>query len=303
MDHGQDGDNETPPWNHRSIAGVSTALAVLAVVALLLGTAGGRDQAPPDPDPTAAATSPRAGSSSAASPQPRPVSADELEQLPAATTFGDIPAAPRDPAPDQPATGQVAHPARPMPLFTAPGGEPVAAVGPTQPIGIEPARAEVDTWLPILHRQPGWAMVSLPSRPNNTVAWLHLGPEVIIATTPYAITVDRARMELVLHRDGQLAGRWTVGVGKPEATTPNGRTFLLAVVHDPQATYSPVILPLGTHSDTHQTYGGGPGTVGIHTWPDPAGIGSPTSDGCIRVPADALDALTAVPLGTPVSIT
>ncbi|WP_309114675.1 L,D-transpeptidase [Saccharothrix sp.] len=63
------------------------------------------------------------------------------------------------------------------------------------------------------------------------------------------------------------------------------------------------MLPLGTHSQTHTSYGGGPGTVGIHTWPTPEVYGTASSDGCVRVPRDALDAMsTRVPLGTPVLI-
>ncbi len=63
-----------------------------------------------------------------------------------------------------------------------------------------------------------------------------------------------------------------------------------------------MILPLGTHSPTLDSYGGGPGTVAIHTWPTDEGFGEAVSDGCIRVPADALDTLTEVPLGTLVTI-
>jgi lipoprotein-anchoring transpeptidase ErfK/SrfK len=68
-------------------------------------------------------------------------------------------------------------------------------------------------------------------------------------------------------------------------------------------TYSPLILPLGLHSNTLDTFGGGPGTVGLHGWPDPAVFGHAVSHGCVRVPADALRVLSRVPLGSPVMIT
>jgi lipoprotein-anchoring transpeptidase ErfK/SrfK len=63
-----------------------------------------------------------------------------------------------------------------------------------------------------------------------------------------------------------------------------------------------VILPLGAHSPTLDSFGGGPGTVAIHTWPTPDVFGAATSDGCVRVPKDALDQITDVPLGTLVMI-
>jgi lipoprotein-anchoring transpeptidase ErfK/SrfK len=69
-------------------------------------------------------------------------------------------------------------------------------------------------------------------------------------------------------------------------------------ITDPGQSFSPVILPLGSHSDTLDTYGGGPGTVAIHGWPDPSVFGAAASHGCIRVPADALERMTQVPLGT-----
>jgi lipoprotein-anchoring transpeptidase ErfK/SrfK len=51
------------------------------------------------------------------------------------------------------------------------------------------------------------------------------------------------------------------------------------------------------------SFGGGPGTVAIHTWPTADTFGTPSSHGCIRVPGPALRALRNVPLGTLVIIT
>jgi len=77
---------------------------------------------------------------------------------------------------------------------------------------------------------------------------------------------------------------------------------VLGSITDPGQSYSPVILPLGMHSETLDTYGGGPGTVALHTWPDSSVFGTAASHGCVRVPSAALDRLTAVPLGTLVLI-
>ena len=77
-----------------------------------------------------------------------------------------------------------------------------------------------------------------------------------------------------------------------------GLVFLLGSVIDDNQSYSPIILPLGSHSDTLDSYGGGPGTVALHGWPDESVFGTAASHGCIRVPAEALDLLTQVPLGT-----
>lgn len=240
---------------------------------------------------------------------PQAVSAEQLAALPQATTFTTTPAAPRDPAPEQMPGGLVAHPTIAVPVYAAPGGDPVAVIPATQPLGIEPNITRTDTWLSILDTQPEWALVALPSRPNNSVAWMHTDtPDVTVATSPSVITVDRAAFDVTLTTNGTVIGRWKAGIGKPGAITPAGRTFLLAALRDNGSTFSKVVLPLGTHSDTHQTFGGGPGTVGLHTWPTPEVYGTASSDGCVRIPPDALASLTEamtrgdLPLGTPVLI-
>jgi lipoprotein-anchoring transpeptidase ErfK/SrfK len=56
------------------------------------------------------------------------------------------------------------------------------------------------------------------------------------------------------------------------------------------------------HSARLSSFGGGPGTVGLHGWPDPAVFGQAISHGCVRVPAAALRVLSRIPLGTLVVI-
>lgn len=228
---------------------------------------------------------------------PRPVGPAELARLPTATTFATVPAAPLDPAPTQVPSGQVVHPTVPVAVYARPGGEAIAVLPPQQ-LGS-------DTWVPVLAEQPGWDLVALPARPNGATGWLYRDKTTLtVARTPYRITVDRATFTLTLSNEDSEVGRWTVGVGKPQAVTPAGRTFLLASIRDTHATFSPIVLPLGAHSDTYTNYGGGPGTVALHTWPTRDVYGRPSSDGCIRVPPEALAVLsTDVPLGTAVLIT
>lgn len=288
-----------------AVAGVLVVVVAIAAALILYGRPATSTSAQTGPVDGIAAT---AGDIPAGSRQqqivsPRPVTAEQLAALPQATTYGTTPAAPRDPAPDRAPAGRVVHPAQAVPVFSEPGGEPVAAVPARQPLGIEPNFVYSDTWLSILDEQPGWALVALPSRPNASVAWMFLDTDAVtVATTPHLITVDRAAFELTLTTHGEVTGRWKVGIGKPGAITPPGRTFLLAALRDEKSTFSKVVLPLGAHSDTHQSFGGGPGTVGLHTWPNGDVYGTASSDGCVRVPPDALQALTDVPSGTTVLI-
>jgi lipoprotein-anchoring transpeptidase ErfK/SrfK len=222
-----------------------------------------------------------------------PVSAAALRSLPEATTEAKIAAAPNDPATAAGTAGTVAHNREPLPVFTAPGGVAFARL-PVRQLGS-------DTWLPVIAEQPGWVQVLLPSRPNHSTGWLD-ATRLQKARTSYEIRINLTTARLHLIRDGQPAGQWPVSSGTSHTPTPTGRTFLLASITDPKQRFSPVILPLGTHSTTLDTYAGGPGTVGIHTWPARSLTTRPASHGCIRVPAAALTALTSVPLGTLVHI-
>jgi lipoprotein-anchoring transpeptidase ErfK/SrfK len=212
--------------------------------------------------------------------------------LPQSTTYTVVEGAPLDVGGLEPTDGTVIHPQREVVVYASPGGPAIARLGPQQ-IG--------ETWLPVIASQPGWLEVLLPSRPNSSAGWV---TDIALdrAVTPYLIRVHLRSLNMELFKGGQRLGGWTVGVGKQSAPTPAGRTFLLGSFSDTAQRYSPVILPLGTHSPTLDSFGGGPGTVAIHTWPTANVFGTRSSDGCIRVPSDALHQLTQVPLGTLVLI-
>jgi lipoprotein-anchoring transpeptidase ErfK/SrfK len=238
-----------------------------------------------------AGSSALAGDPGAASAPAVPGAAQAADELPIAGTYTRVEGAPTDPGTGA-TDGLVVHPVRETPVRDAPDGTAIARLQ-TRQFG--------DTWLPVIGEQDGWLQVLLPSKPARSTGWI-LAADVRRATTPYVIRVHLESMRLELVKNGTVTDTWTVGTGKPSAPTPAGRTFLLGAFSDSKQKYSPVILPLGTHSPTHDSFGGGPGTVAIHTWPSSDVFGTASSDGCIRVPADALDTLTQVPLGTLVLI-
>jgi lipoprotein-anchoring transpeptidase ErfK/SrfK len=258
-----------------AVSGWVSRLAVLVVVAFVVAIG------------VVFLTSPEGGSKAAQ--QPRQV---DLTKLVASTTKTTLPRAPQDTEPQATTEGDVVHPKRVIPVYAAPGKRPFAKVAPRQ-MG--------ETWLPVVDRRNGWAKVLLPSKPNGAAGWLRMA-DVQQRRTPYLIRVHVGSRQLELYQDGELVGSWTVAVGAPETPTPTGRTFLLGSIVDPNQSYSPVILPLGSHSNTLDTYGGGPGTVALHGWPDSSVFGNAVSHGCIRVPSDALDQLSQVPLGSLVII-
>lgn len=230
---------------------------------------------------------------------PVAVPAAELARLPRATTYARIPVAPGDPAPFAVTSGLMVHPRASQIVYSGPG-KPAVAVLPSTELG-------APTWVPIVESSPGWERVLLPSRPNRATGWIYTGgaggSQLDTRRSAYLVKINVGARKLSVLDDGRLLGTWTAAVGAPATPTPTGRTFLLALLAPPHPTYSPLILPLGFHSDTLDTYGGGPGTVALHGWPDPSVFGRAVSHGCVRVPAAALHVLSLVPLGSLVLIT
>ncbi len=282
--------------HRRATAKATVSVPVIALAVAGLATGCGTANPQHAATGTARATGRAQASAQPGVVQAVPISAAQIARLPMATTDGTTPQAPQDPAPFGPETGTVLHPATTRIVYGRPGG-PAVAVLPATELGSP-------TWVPVILSQPGWDRILLPSRPDRSTGWIYLGAGgLLTAYTPYQVDVNLARYRLTIRDAGRILGTWTVAEGAPGTPTPRGRTFVLASLVPLQPTYSPLILPLGTHSNTLDTYGGGPGTVGLHGWPDPSVFGHAVSHGCVRVPAAALRALSRVPLGSPVLIT
>jgi hypothetical protein len=225
-------------------------------------------------------------------PTKAPDNAAALRDAGLATTHTRTPKAPRDTHLSKATTGLVVHPNRTVGLYDKPGGKAFAKLNP-QEFG--------DSWFPAIARAGEWLQIMLPSKPNGSTGWVRSG---LMATghTPYVIRVHLKKTQLELYKDRRLIGAWRVAVGAPGTPTPTGRTFVLGQFTDEAQSFSPVILPLGTHSATLDSFGGGPGTVAIHGWPKADTFGKAVSHGCIRVPTEALFQLRQVPVGTLVMI-
>jgi len=252
---------------------VTLVVLLFAVSTLVMFLKDGGDETAPAAAPTA------------------PVDLD-LKKLPVSTTHTTIEAAPRDPRPSKVPNGTVVHPKRVTALYDEPDGTPFGKVRPTE-FG--------DVWLPVISRNRDWVQVLLPSKPNGSTGWIRAS-ELAEARSRFLVRVHLGERELELFEDDSLIGTWTVAIGAGSTPTPTGRTFVLGQIIDDQQPFSPVIMPLGSHSETLDSYGGGPGTVALHGWTDPSVFGKAISHGCVRVPDDALDLLRIVPIGTPVMV-
>ncbi len=266
-------------------AAVQSAAASPAAASPMAGSPAAGSAVATAPAPAAAPVAP-------APVAPAPVSRSELSRLPQATTYGTTEAAPVDLTGRS--DGTVVTVDETVAAFASPGGPAVARIPRTQ-LGLE-------TWLPVLERAPGWSRVRLPSRPNGSTAWVPDG-RLRAARTTWAVRIDLGSERMTVTHAGSAVGSWAIGHGMPDTPTPVGETFLLASFTDRNQSYSPVIFATGSHSDTLDGYGGGPGTVAVHGWPTRSGRLGAVSHGCVRVPAAALEQLRKLPLGTPISIT
>ncbi len=233
-------------------------------------------------------------------PLPTPVDAAALAALPRSTTFTTVRGAPTGPGgPGAGPSGIVLHPQRDTAVWTAPGGRAIATL-PTDQLGSP-------TWVPVTATRGGWSRVLLPSKPNGSAGWIHTDTDGFdLARSDAVVRVDVTRARMTIDRSGERVGSWPVVVGSRATPTPTGTTFLMASVYDAGNPYSTHLLPLGWHSETLDTFGGGPGTVALHGWRDRSVFTSSRrqlSHGCVRIPDDALALALQLPLGTPVVIT
>ncbi|MDH2427759.1 L,D-transpeptidase [Sphaerisporangium sp. TRM90804] len=263
-------------------AAVAAVVAVLAVIVYFTVRKADRELAAPPAPPKPVI--------------PVALTKKQIAALPRATTYGKLSEASVDTAPTSGGDGRILHPTAAKVVYAEPGGPPIAVL-PVKQLGNP-------TWVPVIETRPEWTRVLLPTRPNGATGWIHTGGGGVKQDrSPYQVRVNLTQRRLTLLKDGHETGSWPVAIGAPATPTPVGRTFLLASLTPPEVTYSPLILPLGSHSEKLETYEGGPGTIGLHGWPDDSTFGKAVSHGCVRLPKPALNAVSRTPLGTMIVIT
>ena len=147
-----------------------------------------------------------------------------------------------------------------------------------------------------------WIRARLPSRGVRS-AWLPrsaLGTYGVVHTR---LVVDRARLTLTLTRNGRVAFRAPVGIGRAQTPTPSGLFYVRdRVTRYASAFYGPVAFGTSAQSATLTDWPGG-GFVGIHGTDRPELIPGRVSHGCIRLRnADILRLAKLMPVGTPLQI-
>jgi lipoprotein-anchoring transpeptidase ErfK/SrfK len=182
--------------------------------------------------------------------------------------------------------------------YDAPDGAPFA-----------PELAQVNPWyfggglsllvVKGLERDP-WLEVALPSRPNGLTAWIKAS-DVTLRRHRFHITVAVGERMLRAYEADTLLLETPVVVGRPNTPTPLGTFFVNAEIpqQNPAGAYGPMILSVSAFSEVLDSFDGGLPEIGLHGTNQPSLIGTAASNGCIRMPNEAIVQLEhLVPLGT-----
>lgn len=219
---------------------------------------------------------------------------------PTAAAAEDAPVEPADEAPiapiDAPASSTVAAV---LSSEIAISGTPGGADQQTLP---NPQASGAPLVFLVIAQQDGWLEVQLPQRPNGSTGWV-AARAVEISTTSFALVVTTETNTLDLYDGGVLVETYSVATGTGGTPSPKGRFALTELLAPTNEGYGPFAYGTTAFSDALNSFGGGPGQIGLHGTDDEASLGSDSSHGCIRMNNDDISELAArLPLGTPIQI-
>jgi lipoprotein-anchoring transpeptidase ErfK/SrfK len=169
---------------------------------------------------------------------------------------------------------------------------------------------ENPTWeglsLVFLVRQRGteWHRVQIMSRPNSAMAWVRAS-DVTLRRVPHHIVIEREAKRLTVYKGESPVYQVSVATGKASSPTPLGTFFVDGITRldPPHRSYGTGQLSFTGFSEVYTSFGGGVGQVAMHGTQNPALIGTPASNGCVRLRNEDIDAVTALsPTGTPVQV-
>ena len=226
-----------------------------------------------------------------------------------APTSSSTPVATPDPTPTPTPTAE-----EPVADVHAPAESTVAAViGAEIAVSAEPGGAATQS-LPnpqssgaplvflVTAQEGDWLQVQLAQRPNGSLGWIR-SDAVQLSTTSYALVVTTSTNTLDLYEGGELRQSYPVATGTGGTPTPKGQFAITELLAPTNSGYGPFAYGTTAFSDALNSYGGGPGQIGLHGTDDEASIGSDASHGCVRLANADITALAQLlPLGTPLQV-
>lgn len=191
------------------------------------------------------------------------------------------------------------------------------AIGPNVPLYSEPGvrvpsgrTLDNPTWeglhltFLVRERAADWLHVQFMGRPNSALAWVRRS-DVDLRRVDNHILIERgARRLSVMHGD-EVLFQTSVATGKASSPTPLGTFFVDGLVRldPPHRSYGVAQVSFTGFSEVYESFGGGVGQVALHGTQNPALIGTPASNGCVRMRNEDITRVMALaPTGTPVEV-
>ncbi|HEX7131630.1 MAG TPA: L,D-transpeptidase [Iamia sp.] len=156
----------------------------------------------------------------------------------------------------------------------------------------------------VRERTAEWLHVQLMSRPNSALAWIRRA-DVTLRRVQHHILIEREARRLTVFAGEEQMFQASVATGKASSPTPLGTFFVDGVVRlsPPHKSYGTGQLSFTGFSEVYESFGGGVGQVAMHGTQNPALIGTPASNGCVRMTNADIDLITTMaPTGTPVEV-
>jgi lipoprotein-anchoring transpeptidase ErfK/SrfK len=149
-----------------------------------------------------------------------------------------------------------------------------------------------------------WVHIAVPMRPNGVTGWVPADDLTPFTTVHALLLVNLTARQITLFKNGKVAFRAPVGVGKPSTPTPPGRFWVREKfpVNPPVPLYGPYAIGTSDYSTTETDWPGG-GIIGIHGTDEPSLIPGDPSHGCVRLQnPDITKLYKLVQIGTPIVI-
>ncbi|NYI40575.1 L,D-transpeptidase [Demequina lutea] len=180
-------------------------------------------------------------------------------------------------------------------VYGAPGGAIATTLSNPQPSGAPL------TFL-VAAKEGAWLQVDLAQRPNGSTGWIK-ADAVTLHSLQYSLRASTEQNTLSLYKNATLVKTFTIATGTGGTPTPHGSFYLTELLAPTNTGYGPYAFGLSAFSDVLNSFGGGPGQIGLHGTDDAASIGRSVSHGCIRLTnPDITELANLLPLGTPISI-
>ena len=156
----------------------------------------------------------------------------------------------------------------------------------------------------VREQRSGWLQVQINTRPNGATVWVRAA-DVAVRTVENHILVELGAKRLTVFHGEEPIFTAPVAPGKASTPTPLGAFYvdILTRPTNPNGPYGLFQVSVTGFSEVYDSFGGGNGQIAIHGTNRPELIGTPASNGCVRMSNDDISRL--VPLarqGTPVLI-